>query len=212
LVDEKCRHHSLVWIAGPPGAGKTSLIASYLSEHKQRTLWYHIDPGDADLATFFHYLAQVAQTAAGRKSLHLPALTPESMANVSGFTRRFMRELWSKVPLPAVLVLDNYQELPIEPEVPMKKTPAKKVATAGKQVVQTGKTLRGKAGATARQLKKTVADAASTSSRRLKKNIKTAKSSPASRQARKVGEAVGTFLGQAIGRAERIVTRVVKKK
>lgn len=114
LVDEKCRHHSLVWIAGPPGAGKTSLVASYLSEHKQRTLWYHIDPGDADLATFFHYLAQAAQTAAGRKSLHLPALTPEFMANVSGFTRRFMRELWSKVPLPAVLVLDNYQELPIE--------------------------------------------------------------------------------------------------
>ena len=25
-----------------------------------------------------------------------------------------MRELWSKVPLPTVLVLDNYQELPIE--------------------------------------------------------------------------------------------------
>ena len=112
LVDEKCRHHSLVWIAGPPGAGKTSLIASYLSEHKQRTLWYHIDPGDADLATFFHYLAQAARTAAGRKSLHLPALTPEYMADVPGFTRRFMRELWAKVPLPAVLVLDNYHELP----------------------------------------------------------------------------------------------------
>ena len=94
----------------------------------------------------------------------------------------------------------------------MKKTSAKKVTDAGKQLVRKGKALRGKAGATARGLKKTVADAVSTSSRRLKKGIKTAKSSPASRQARKVGEAVGTFLGQAIGRAERIVTRVVKKK
>lgn len=114
LLKERHRHHALMWVAGPPGAGKTSLIASYLTESKHRTLWYHVDPGDADLATFFHYLAQGAQAASGRRKLRLPALTPEFMADVPGFTRRFMRELWSKVPLPAVLVLDNYQELPIE--------------------------------------------------------------------------------------------------
>ncbi len=113
-LTEECRRHPLIWVAGPPGAGKTSLIASYLVEQKPRTLWYHVDPGDADLATFFHYLAQSAQAAAGRKKLRLPALTPEFMADVQGFTRRFMRELWSKIPLPAVLVLDNYQKLPIE--------------------------------------------------------------------------------------------------
>lgn len=100
--------------SGSPGAGKTALIASYLTEHKPRTLWYHIDPGDADLATFFHYLAQAAQAAVGRKQLRLPALTPEFMADVPGFTRRFLRELWSKVPAPAVLVLDNYQDLPAD--------------------------------------------------------------------------------------------------
>lgn len=114
LLKEWHRHHGLIWVAGPPGAGKTSLIASYLTESKHRTLWYHVDSGDADLATFFHYLARTAQGAAGRKRLRLPALTPEFMADVPGFTRRFMRELWAKVPMPAVLVLDNYQALPIE--------------------------------------------------------------------------------------------------
>jgi DNA-binding SARP family transcriptional activator len=73
-----------------------------------------VDPGDADLATFFHYFAQAAQAAAGRKKLRLPALTPEFMADLPGFTRRFMRELWAKVPVPATVVLDNYQDLPAE--------------------------------------------------------------------------------------------------
>lgn len=90
----------------------------------------------------------------------------------------------------------------------MKKTSAKKVTTAGKQLARKGKALRCKAGATARQLKKTVADAVSTSSHQLKK----AKSTPTSRQARKVGRAVGGFLGKTIGRAEQMVTQVVKKK
>lgn len=111
-IAEQCRRHSMLWVAGPPGAGKTSLIASYLQKRKPRTLWYHLDPGDADLATFFHYVAKAAENAAGRTRLKLPALTPEFMADVPGFTRRFFRELWSKVPSPGVLVLDNYQEVP----------------------------------------------------------------------------------------------------
>ena len=114
LVTERCQHHPLVWLSGPPGAGKTALIASYLTEHKPHSLWYHLDPGDADLAAFFHYLAQAGQAAAGKRRLRLPALTAEFLADVPGYTRRFMRELWSKVPLPAVLVLDNYHELPME--------------------------------------------------------------------------------------------------
>jgi LuxR family maltose regulon positive regulatory protein len=114
LVAERCQHHPLVWVAGPPGAGKTTLIASYLTEHKPRSLWYHLDPGDADVAAFFHYLAQAGQAAAGRRRLRVPALTAEFLADVPGYTRRFMRELWSKVPLPAVLVLDDYHDLPTE--------------------------------------------------------------------------------------------------
>ena len=114
LVTERCQDHPLVWVAGPPGAGKTALIASYLTEHNPRSLWYHLDPGDADLAAFFHYLAQAGQVAAGRRRLRVPALTAEFLADMPGYTRRFMRELWSKVPLPAVLVLDDYHDLPME--------------------------------------------------------------------------------------------------
>ncbi len=92
----------------------------------------------------------------------------------------------------------------------MKKAETKKTVTVGKQLLRKGKTLRGKAGATARQLKETATGTASGASRRLKKGVTKAKS-PASRQARKVGAAIGGFVGQAIGRAEQMVNRVVKK-
>jgi len=29
-----------VWIAGPPGAGKTSLVASYAEEARRDVIWY----------------------------------------------------------------------------------------------------------------------------------------------------------------------------
>lgn len=45
---------------GPPGAGKTTLAASYLDSQKRPLLWYQLDEGDADAATFFHYLGLAA--------------------------------------------------------------------------------------------------------------------------------------------------------
>src|SRR3990172_6840898 len=56
LLDEG-RKKAVVWIAGPGGSGKTTLIASYLKARGLPALWYQIDDGDADLSTFF-YLTQ----------------------------------------------------------------------------------------------------------------------------------------------------------
>ncbi|TKB68496.1 MAG: hypothetical protein E8D52_05645 [Nitrospira sp.] len=111
LLDEERRNRSVVWIAGPPGAGKTALTASYLETRKLPGIWYQVDGGDADPATFFHYLALAGRTAAGRKRLQLPVLTPEFASDLSGFTRRFFRELFTGLRTTTTLVLDNYQEV-----------------------------------------------------------------------------------------------------
>src|SRR5215475_1352288 len=57
---DACRERPIAWIVGPPGAGKTSLVASYVGARKLGGLWYHVDAGDRDLATFFHYLSGAA--------------------------------------------------------------------------------------------------------------------------------------------------------
>ena len=54
-LDSACKH-SVIWITSPAGAGKTTLICSYLQKKKLEPLWYQIDEGDADIASFFSYL------------------------------------------------------------------------------------------------------------------------------------------------------------
>lgn len=100
----------LTWIVGPPGAGKTTLVASYLKARKRRSLWCRLDEGDADLASFFHYLA----TAAGYLSRHrepLPVLTPEYALGLKTFVRRFFQRLCERLPAGSVIVFDNYQDV-----------------------------------------------------------------------------------------------------
>jgi len=113
-LDEAREHRPAICVVGPPGAGKTTLVASWLDVRNIKGIWYQVDPGDADLATFFYYLGEAAKPFARKAQRPLPALTPEYLQDVEGFSRRFFRERFSRLPDGAVLVLDNYQEVSAE--------------------------------------------------------------------------------------------------
>lgn len=99
------------WIPGPAGAGKTALVASYLKVRQQKCVWYRLDEGDADIATFFHYLALGIDGASLRRKPALRDLTPDHRQGVTTFTRRFFERLGERFGAPVVLVFDNYQDV-----------------------------------------------------------------------------------------------------
>jgi DNA-binding SARP family transcriptional activator len=126
------RKRQVIWVSGPAGSGKTTLICSYIDTHKLPCLWYQVDEGDTYPATFFYFLGQAAKRASPRFRKPLPLLTPEYLQDIPTFTYRYFEELYSRLipPSPSfnppshplakwgkggfVLVFDNYQEVPSE--------------------------------------------------------------------------------------------------
>lgn len=73
--------------------------------HKRSGIW-----GDADPASFIYHLRLAAEAL--EPSNRMPLLTPEYLQDLRGFARRFVRDLFACLGPDAVLVLDNFQEVP----------------------------------------------------------------------------------------------------
>lgn len=103
-----------VWISGPGGSGKSTLVASYLDARNLPCLWYRVDEGDGDIATLFYYLGLAAKKGAGERRIDLPILTPDHQLTYRNFARRYFEELFSQLKPPYVVVFDDYQDAPYD--------------------------------------------------------------------------------------------------
>jgi ATP/maltotriose-dependent transcriptional regulator MalT len=111
---DRGRDYPLTWICSPPGSGKTTLAAGYLSARRWPCLWYQVDEGDADPASFFFYLNAALQKALRGKSKPLPFLTAEYANGFPVFTRRFFEILFNRLRPPFPFVFDNFQDVPAQ--------------------------------------------------------------------------------------------------
>ncbi len=109
---ERAAAHPLVWVVGPPGAGKTTLVASHLARHKLPHLWYQVDSEDGDVAALFHYLGLALLRQSPRHTL--PHLTPDRIAGLEAFARQYFQALYDSLGAAFTLVFDNYQEAPAD--------------------------------------------------------------------------------------------------
>ena len=107
---DAARKKRVTWISAPAGAGKTSLVTTYLAARRLPSLWYNVDARDADVAHLFHYMTIAARLAARRQKLRLPGFAIEHQAGVAAFARNFFEELYRQRPPRSAIVLDDYHD------------------------------------------------------------------------------------------------------
>lgn len=105
---DRARKCPIVWLSAPAGSGKTTLVASYLQARRLHALWYQMEAGDNDAASFFYYMGLAAQASAP-KQRQLPLLTHEYQAGLPVFTINYFRELFARLKRGSIVVLDDYQ-------------------------------------------------------------------------------------------------------
>ncbi|UCF30746.1 MAG: hypothetical protein JSV26_11990 [bacterium] len=108
---DRAREKPVIWLSGPAGSGKSTLVNSYIDDRRLTSLWYRVDPSDSDIASFFHMFALAGEPGAERSRATLPGLNPQHTISISGFSCSFFDTLFSQVSQETLIVIDSIQDV-----------------------------------------------------------------------------------------------------
>jgi ATP/maltotriose-dependent transcriptional regulator MalT/two-component SAPR family response regulator len=112
-LDENLRQPGL-WLNGPAGSGKTSLVESYLNERKKQYIWYGVNPTDNDISSFFLSIQKYTEKIIAPDKLpSFPCKLDDNVSTIA-FSRQYFAQLYSQLSKPLILVFDNLNE--VEPD------------------------------------------------------------------------------------------------
>ncbi|MFY9555054.1 MAG: hypothetical protein WAV47_10115 [Blastocatellia bacterium] len=99
---------SASFVCAGPGWGKTTVAAEFLSRVDAQSVWYDLDPSDADIAVFFQYLVRAVQQSArefGYSTLNM--LRSGGGSRFDQLADLFLFELSEAIDHELIVVLDN---------------------------------------------------------------------------------------------------------
>ena len=106
-------------VVAEAGYGKTTLLADFAARSGQRTLWYRLDPTDADAITWTNYLVAAGREIVpefGRSTSALLSQVASGGPPNSVLAASVIGELQELGAAPTVLVLDDFHAVEASPE------------------------------------------------------------------------------------------------
>lgn len=111
LLDALRSRCQVIWIVSPPGAGKTTLAASYLAHAAPPfSAWYQVDQSDSDPATMFFFLTASLQEVPQPMTWQ----APDADDDLQHYARLYFRDYYSRLPGGSIVVLDNVHDLALD--------------------------------------------------------------------------------------------------
>ena len=100
--------YPVIWLEGPPGSGKTTLINSYLQYEKIPCIWYRLTEADNDIAVFLNTLSTRLTKYKNKANKNVSLLSLPYRPENKPLAKSFIKELNQIIETPISLVFDDY--------------------------------------------------------------------------------------------------------